>query len=203
MHEPAIKKSLRFSLLDGLFASIMFGISETFIVPYAIAMKASVRQIAVLSSLPGLVGALLQVKSASIVERLGSRKELINSSVLIHALMWLPIIALPYLMSGGAGAQPILLIIFYTLFIAAGSLALPAWSSLMADHVPETERGRVFGWRNRVFGAIHVLSMFSAGLVLYLSKRFGLHGFLGFTGIFIIAFISRLISWNFLTRMYE
>lgn len=196
--EEKIRKSLRYSLNDGICASVMNGFSETFMTPYAIAMKASSSLIGILASMPNLVGALLQVKSAELTERLGSRKALINSSVLIHALLWIPIISVPYIFKEN---QPVFLIIFYTLFISIGAISLPPWSSLMADHVPETERGKIFGRRNRIFGIINVSSMFLAGSMLYLfAKNFR---FLGFTIIFLVAFVARLLSWNFLRKMYE
>jgi len=208
--ENKIKKSLRYSLLDGVFANIMAGLSDSFMAPYAIAMKASTAIIGILASLPNLIGALFQIKSASLVEFLGSRKALINSVVLIHALLLIPVIFVPYLFKYD---QPLYLVIFYTLFVSIGTVAFPAWSSLMADHVPETERGKIFGWRNRLFGIINVSSMFVGGSILYLAKilmiknssmPMGWHSpFPGFTIIFSIAFISRLISWKFLTKMYE
>jgi len=202
MDEKTRIKSLRFSLFDGIFANIMSGLSETFMTPYAIAMRAGSSLIGILSAMPNLANSLLQIKSAILAERLGSRKALINSAVLVHALMWLPIIAIPYVF---ANNQAVYLVIFYTMFVAIGGIASPAWSSLMADHVPETERGKVFGWRNRLFGLVNVTSMFAAGLILYLSRFFSSNSFkfFGFTLIFSIAFIARLISWNFLTRMHE
>lgn len=207
MDDKVIKKSLRYSLIDGIFASVMTGASETFITPYALAMKASASLIGILASMPSLVGALLQMKAAEIVERLGSRKALINSSVLYHALMWIPIISIPYLIpaSGKLGNPVIYLIIFYTLLISIGVLSFPPWSSLMADYVPQARRGKVFAFRNKVFGIINVTSMFLAGLTLYLFKRFPIDNFkfFGFTVIFSIAFVSRLISWHFLKKMYE
>ena len=186
--DDKIKKSLGYSLKDGIFASVMFGMSETFVTPYALAMKASVSVIGILASLPNLIGSLIQIKSASLTEWLGSRKAIINSTVLIHALMWLPIISIPYIFETN---QTMYLILFYTLFAP--------WSSLMADHVPAEARGKVFGWRNMLFGIINISSMFLAGLVLYLVKN----RYLGFTVIFSVAFAARLISWYFLAKMYE
>src|SRR3989338_5768608 len=131
--DDRIEKSLNYSLKDGIFASISLGIAETFITPYALAMKASARMIGVLASMPNLASSLVQVKAAALTERFGSRKAIINSSVLVHGLMWLPIIAIPYIFQAN---QPIYLIIFYTMLVSLGTLAFPAWSSLMSDHVP-------------------------------------------------------------------
>ncbi len=194
-----IRQSLKYSLYDGVFMSVMNGMSESFIAPYAIAMKAGSAMIGLLSSVPGLISALFQIQTAPIVEKIGSRKALITKAVFIQALLWIPIIVIPYFLGSD---KAIVVLALYTLFITVGGLAFPAWSSLMADHVPETERGKVFGFRNKVFGITTVLSMFAAGLILNLAKSHGAK-FLGFTLIFTIAFIARLVSWKFLTKMHE
>ena len=209
MTHDKIKTSLRYSLLDGIFASIMIGFTDTFIAPYALAMGAGSSIIGVLSSVPNLVGAFFQNLSASIVERLGSRQALINRAVLLHALVLIPIISIPYLFKA---REVFWLIIFYTAFVSLNLLAFPAWSSMMADHIPESERGRVFGMRNRIFGITNVSAMFLAGLILYLVQRYVslrgtplevYSGVFGFSLIFTIAFAVRIISWKFLTKMYE
>lgn len=207
--DDRIKKSLRYSLFDGIFANVMSGFTDTFMAPYALAMGASAGFIGVLTSMPNLFGAFMQNLSATLSERLGSRKVLITNAVLIHALMLIPIISIPYIF----GFHRLLfLVIFYTAFVSLNLLCFPAWSSLMADHVAEAERGRVFGMRNRIFGIVNVMSMFLAGSILHLSKKFltdsaghvGIYaGIAGFSVIFSIAFIARLISWRFLTKMYE
>ncbi len=192
--DERIRKSLKYSLKDGIFASVMMGMSENFMTPYALAMKATASMVGILASMPNLIGSLIQIKSATLAERFGSRKTLISSSVFIQALLWLPIIAIYYI---SAANQVVWLIIVYTLFVAVGTLGFPAWSSLMADHVPATERGKVFGRRNRIFGIVNISSMLLAGIALHVFKA------AGFAAIFTIAFLSRLVSWHFLTKMYE
>lgn len=207
--DDRIKKSLRCSLFDGIFANIMSGFTDTFMAPYALAMGAGAGFIGVLTSMPSLVGAFLQNLSATLSERLGSRKVLITNAVLIHAFMLVPVISVPYIFGSH---RLFALAVFYTAFVSLNLLAFPAWSSLMADHVTEAERGRIFGMRNLIFGITNVTAMFLAGSILYLSKKFMANsawssaayaGVLGFGVIFSVAFAARLISWKFLTKMYE
>ncbi len=209
MTSDKIKRSLHFSLLDGIWYNIMAGFTDTFMAPYALAMGASASLIGVLTALPNLAGAFLQSVSASVVDRLGSRQALINPAVLAHAFMLVPIILIPYVAPGHAVWT---LIVCYAALVSVNLLAFPAWSSMMSDHVPETERGRYFGMRNRVIGIVNVAAMFTAGAILYAVKRV-LSGVAhvpeayaavgGFTVIFTIAFFARLLSWRYLTRMYE
>ena len=195
--EDKIKKSIRYSTLDGIFASIMLGLSENFITPYALAMKATVSQIGVLASLPNLIGNISQLATAAVVDRLGSRMALIKPCVLLHAFMWIPIILAPYMIPQNTVAC---LIAFVAVYAFLSNFDLPAWSSLMADHVPEGKRGSFFGWRNRFLGFINFGTALLAGLTLNFFRGSPL---LGFTIIFSVAFIARLISWNFLRKMYE
>lgn len=192
-----IKKSLKASMLDGIFASCMVGLTADYITPYALALKAATAQIGFLNSLPNFISSFLQLKSADITEKLASRKKMINIFIFLHLLMGIPIILIPYLFKHHSVS---LLILFFTLFAAFNALAGPAWSSLMADHIEENKRGRYFGWRNKILGSIIVVFSFLAGFILFLFRKNVLRGFLI---IFSLAFISRFISWYFLTRMYE
>ena len=192
-----IKKSLRFSLFDGVFASGMTGMTADYITPYALALKASVSQVGILSAIPNLASSLVQLRSADLVEKLKSRKKIINLFVLLHALMALPIILVPYLFKTRAVPS---LIIFITLFISLNAFAGPAWSSLMSDYIPYKMRGKYFGWRNKILGVVTIICAFIAGTILHYFKNNILRGFLI---VFSIAFVCRLVSWYFLTQMYE
>lgn len=203
------KQSLHYSLLDGIFANIMSGFTDAFIAPYALAMGASASVIGMLSSVPNLVGAFFQSLSPSISDSLGSRKALLNPVVFMGALMFLPMIAIPYVF---AEHKIFFLILFYTLFVSLNLAATPAGSSLISDHVPESERGKIFGMRNRIFGIINVSATFAAGFILYfaqgmeLSKDSPLSAYSaiwGFTVIFAVAFVARIISWKFLMKVHE
>ncbi|MDP2938603.1 MAG: MFS transporter [Candidatus Omnitrophota bacterium] len=192
-----IKKSLRASFIDGIFVSGMVGLTTDYITPYALALKATITQIGYLNSIPNFISSLLQLKSADVTEKLASRKKVINIFVLLHVLMGIPIILVPYLFKGNSVFY---LIVFVTLFNAFNAFTIPAWASLMADHIPENKRGRYFGWRNKILGSVVTVFSFLAGFILFLFKKDVLKGFII---IFSLAFICRAISWYFLTRMYE
>ena len=198
--DKAIKQSLRYSLWDGIFASIMGGCSDTFMVPYALALKAGPGLVGMLVALPQLAGALLQAYSATLSEWLGSRKTFVASAVFVHALIWVPIIAIPYAFPSHRAAW---LVVLYTALVAISLVSFPPWSSLMSDHVHETERCKVFGMRNRIFGVTTIGSMLLAGLILHLCGNILRAPMAGFTVIFSVAFVARLVSAYFLTRMYE
>jgi MFS family permease len=190
-------ESLRFSFIDGVFASGMMGFTQDYFAPFLLLLGATAKQIGALSAFPNLFAALAQLKSADITERLRSRKRVINTFIFLQAVMLLPMA----IMAFTGIEKPHIFIAFVVLFTVLGAVTIPAWSSLMSDLVTQAKRGSYFGWRNRVLGFILVGATFVAGFILNVMKNVNI--FWGFSIIFGLAFVFRLISWYFLTRMYE
>jgi len=195
--QDIIRKTLKTSLLDGASHSAMLGLTQSYIIPFALALKATTAQVGLLSSIPSLTMALSQLFAPRLTERAGSRKRFILAVVLMHALMWIPVLLVPYLFPGD---KVWWLIGFMTLTAVFGSLANPAWGSMMADLVPENRRGRYFGLRGRICDFVMLIVSFAAGGILQWTTG---NPFLGFSVIFGGATLSRLSSWYFLSRMYE
>ncbi len=193
----AVRKSLNLSIKDGVAFASTTGFGDNYINPFAVALGASNFQIGLLSSIPQLLPALMQLKVADMTERLGSRRKIIVRSVFFQAFMLLPIAFISYL---PGFFQVGALIGFCTLYTLFASLAGPAWGSLMADLVPWRRRGAFFSKRSRLIGIVTLATTFLAGYILNL---FGAQLFAGFTFIFLLAMISRYISCYFLSRMYE
>lgn len=196
--ENKVRKSLVYSYIDGAFASIMVGLRDTFVVPFAIALGAVTSQVGLLSSVPNLLASLVQLKSADVTERVKSRKKVINASVFIHALMFLPMLLIPFIIKKG---QMELLIFFYVLHLSFGNFSAGPWGSLISEYVPANKRGKFFGFRNKVFGFISVVSAFLGGFLLYRFEKNNI--FIGYAILFSIALFTRLISWHYLNKMYE
>lgn len=192
-----VKNSLRLSFLEGAFNSCMQGFVLDYVTPYALALKATTRQIGALIALPSLVSSLTQFNPADITEKLKSRKKVLNIFVFLHAIMLLPVIFIPWCFN----KQPVLfLIIFITLFTGFNTLASPVMSGLLSEYIPYKMRGKYFGWRGRIMSIIMIGCSLLAGLILQVFKSQAIKGFVI---IFSLALIARLISWFFMTRMYE
>lgn len=196
MVKNLVRKSLKYSYLDGVFASIMTGLSEQFLVPYCLALNGTAGHVALIATMPAFVGSISQLLSSDTIEMFRSRRKVINVFVLLHALMWIPIILVPYLFKGNIA----LLILFTTLYVSLNAFCIPGWSSLISEYIPSKARGKYFGWRNKMLGLIIVASGLTGGTVLWI---FSGNKIFGFLIIFTAAFLSRLISWHFLTKMYE
>ena len=192
-----IKKSLRYSIFDGSAYAAMLGLTQSYITPFALALKASTTEIGFLSSIPNLLMALGQLLTPDLSVRAGSRKGLILPVVLGHAIMFIPIMLIPFLFPE---PRIMWLIIFVTLGTVMGAAANPAWGSMMADLVPANLRGSYFSYRGRIAGFITlVASLVAGGILQLLSKRV----FIGFAILFGAAAIFRFISFYYLRKQYE
>jgi len=196
MNPGAVRNSLRYSFKDGLFFSVMFGFGDMFLVPFCIAMNGSAEAVALLATLPAFIGALSQFYTTEAVEAVKTRRTIVTCCVFLQALLWLPIILIPYLFGG----SQLVLIAFVVAYTAIGAFCFPAWSSLMSEYIPVRSRGKYFGWRSKACGLVVVGSNMCAGVVLWL---FGRGNAVGFTCIFAVALVCRFVSWYYLTRMYE
>ena len=176
----------------------MMGVSDIYLLPYGIALGASAVQVGLLAGVPAVVAALMQLESASITQRVGSRLKLINVFVFFHALLLAPIILIPYVFEGAS--RPWALLAAIVLFSSAGAFTVPAWQSLMSDYIPVKKRGKYFGWRNRLQGGVAIVVSVTARLTLH---RFGKDTVRGFTWILTFAMVCRFCSWFCLMRMKE
>ncbi len=194
-----VKGSLRASLFDGIFASCMSGMTGDYVAPFALALRASVGQIGILSASTSLVSSLIQLESARLTEIFKSRKRVIVLFVILHILTLFPAAFIPYLFTEGTAAVWAL-IACITLTTSFSALAAPAWASLMAEYIPMAHRGAYFGWRNKIMIAVTVIGSFISGLILNCFKR---NILAGFSLIILIAVACRVVSCFFLTRMHE
>lgn len=182
--------SLGFSILDGIFWSLMVGLGESYFVPYAISLGASDTQIGMLATFPLLAGSLAQLATPGLVVYFKSRKKIVRWAVLLQMLVFLPILIV--------GLWPLwqvqlflILAILYGLFQL---MAASAWQSWIGDLVPQHRRGRFFAVRS-----VWVQVMTFVGVTF---GGFGLtHS--GFTLIFSAAFLSRIVSYHFLGKQEE
>lgn len=197
--DPRVEQSLRRSVRDGVAHSVMTGTGESYFSAYALFLKATTAQIALLAALPPLIGSLAQLLSAWLARRTGRRKAIIVTGALLQAFTWFPIIWLPYFFPEHAVT---LLIGCIVLYHFATNLATPLWSSLMGDLVPARKRGRYFGRRTRLASISSLISLIGAGIVLNYFDA-SEQARLGFCIIFSVATVARFYSAYQLNRMHD
>jgi len=193
-----VRKSLKYSVLDGSAWAAMMGLTQSYVTPLALEMKATTSQVGLLSSMPSLMMALSQLLTPDLSERAGSRKGFILPVLFGHAIMFIPILLVHYIFHD----SPVWWLIgFVTISSVLGAVINPAWGSMMADLVPEQLRGRYFAFRGRITGFITLVFFFLAGVILQAFTDSDI--FTGYAILFGGATFFRLLSLYFLSRQYE
>ncbi len=200
------KDSMKASVMDGSFWSVMNGIGVPFIAPFALALGASASEVGLLAALPAGVAAIASLLSGKLVDSTGQRKRILVNVVFIHALSWLVILSIPFWVP--KAFQVAALILAFCLYMFLGTFPSAAWSSMMADIVPKSLRGSFFSKRNQITSAVGLIATAVAGFFLSLfSPNQSLFGFAfvfwGFAALFLIAFYARILSWWYLGKMKE
>jgi MFS family permease len=191
------EQSMLTSIKEGRLWSVMQGFTSSYIGAFAIAMNTSTTLIGIISTLPDLIGSILQLSVTRILTIFRSRKRMLFVLAFAQALLWLPLLLVPYLFN----RNPIMILVFATLVSTMGLLLNPIWNSLMADIIPIDERGRYFGRRNKIVNLIVFVSTVAAGFILEFFKPINI--FIGFAALFGMAFISRLGSAYYLNKLLD
>lgn len=197
--DPQTERSLRYSVRDAVAFSVMAGGLETYFSAFAIFLKATALQVALVATLPNLLGSLGQLASAWLGHRINKRKPIIVVGAYAQALVLPFMLALPFLFPGYAIISVMLAL---TLYYAAGHIIVPQWTSLMGELVPERRRGRFFAHRTRLATVSSFLALFGGGLILH-AFDVSHETALGFAVLFAVAFCGRLYSAHCLSRMHE
>lgn len=121
----------------------------------------------------------------------------------MQALIWLPIsiIAIFFAASLFSGQLPFLLVVFYTILAILGGITIPAWFSWMGDIIPENERGKYFARRNKITGAIGLGAILIGAFLLEIFEKKG-YLMIGFSILFGLACITRLVSYKFFSQQH-
>jgi len=91
-----VDRALRHSVRDGMAYSVQVGAGETYFSAFALFLNATAAQVALLSTLPPLLGSSAQIFSAWLGTHFG-RRRLVLWGCTLQALLWLPILLVPLL----------------------------------------------------------------------------------------------------------
>ncbi len=168
--------------------------SSTFLTPFALALGAPSTFIGLLNSLPLLIGSIFQLFVADIMKVIKTRKEIIVFTSLIEALLWIPILMIPFVW----GNSYVILLNIVVLQAISLSILRPFYSGLLGDIIPEYKRGKILGIMNIIQGGVGFFSNLLFGLILNLFEN--INPFIGFAIIFLINCISRIMATTLRSR---
>lgn len=195
--------NLRFFWLDGIFASTSEAFFLAYIPLFALAYGASNEQIGWITAIGNLMGALALFPGARMMEYTGQRKWLVvwtGGGVARLALFLLALIPLFQMSPVGA---IIAITSLNGLRAFMSNFANPAWTSMVADLVPNFMRGRYFSTRNLLMGICTLVFTVLAGWIITNGNQWTSNPLLGFQLAFFLAFAAGMGSMYYFSRIDE
>jgi MFS family permease len=157
------RRNLRNCTIDGVIYSVMFGVGETYLAAFAIALGLGDVVAGLVASVPVAVGAILQLAVPAGVRWLGSQRRWVMLCAIVQATSFVPLI-----IGALVGRMPAaVLFLMATLYWAAAISAGPAWNTWIGTFIPRRVRAHYFGFRWRVCNMGTVTGLAIAGLILY------------------------------------
>lgn len=182
-------KSLKLSLIDGLLYSIMVGAGESYLPAYALSLGYSDVAAGILTSLPLITGAFLQLFTPTLVQKSKKPKRWMVLSAALQAMVFLPLIYFETYQKPNFWV----LILIFTLYWTSGFSINPYWTHWMNNLVPDEIKNQYFSLRSRVAQIGVLIGLVGGGLSLHYKVEIGpFSGF--FTVLFLAAFVCRIIS---------
>ncbi len=191
-------RALLTSTWDGVFATVMTAIVETFGIAAAVSLGVPSVPIALLAPLPIWLGTLAQL---GLRRRVAGRprRPWVVGAVRTQATMLLLLATTGW---APAAWAPALYVVVFVLFGASNAAVGHLWMSWLADLCPEAVLGRHMAWRSSVFACVQLATGVAAGLVA--------RGFTSetapwtvYASAFLLAALARFASAGFLARQFE
>lgn len=191
------EKSLRLSLIDAFLCSLMIGAGETYLPAYSLSIGMGEIFAGILSTLPIVSGAFLQLITPRGLQRVQSHKHWVVASATLQALTFIPLVYF----SATRAPNFWMLFLILTLYWGSGFAAGPAWNYWMGRLVQVEEGNKYFAKRARVTQIGILIGLVMGGVALHNKVEIGPFSSV-FTLLFIFAFACRLFSSFILSSQY-
>lgn len=160
--DAGAQRALRISVIDGCLYAGMVGASESYLGPMAVELGHRDTALALLLTLPMLLGSLSQLFSGPIIALLGARKRLVVIGANLQALS---VLGLYFIAKHGVRELWPLLLVDSMYFVCAMILG-PAWGAWMATLTEGRQRERYFARRSGWLQVALLVAFVSAGLAM-------------------------------------
>ena len=196
--EVASDGDLRAIMRDGISFSVMVGLGESFIAAFALAAGLGEVVAGLITTLPMLAGACLQLITPMGVRRLGSYRSWVVLCARMQALSFLPLVAAAIVGEVRLVWLAVAMVSYWTF----GMSTAPAWNAWVTSLVPQSVRAGFFARRARASHVALLLALLAGGAVLELASGRG-DPLLVFALLFSCAAAARLISAHYLAAQSE
>lgn len=183
---------------DGSAYSVMVGIGETYLGAFVLAMGMGQIASGLISTVPLLVGSLLQLIAPRAIGWLGSHRRWVVLCAVSQSLAFVPLIV-----GAVVGSMPVLLVFAVASVYWAASLGCgPAWNTWMGSIVPARLRPSYFARRSRASQLATLVGFLAGGVLLQAATPAG-YELWAFALLFLIAGACRFLSASFLFSISE
>ncbi|MFP5519403.1 MAG: MFS transporter [Bdellovibrionia bacterium] len=187
--------NLNIGLIEAFFSALMVGAGETYLPAYVLSAGLGEIFAGILSTLPILSGAVIQLFAPKMYSRMKNPKKWVVLTVLLQALAFIPLIYFTLTRSPDFWS----LFLVLSLYWAAGFASGPAWNYWMGRLVDPSAGGVYFAKRAQVTQLGILLGLILGGVALH--NKVELLPFTSvFTSLFVLAFLSRIISTLLLSQ---
>ncbi len=194
----AVRRDLRAMTADGAAASVMVGIGETYFPAFVLAISSSQLACGLVSTVPMLLGGLLQLCAPWAMRRLGSYRRWVVFVAAVQAMAFLPLLA-----AAAIGALPVSAVfLVVAIYWATGMAGGTGWNAWAEALVPARLRAPYFARRTRFTQSGIMIGLALGGIILEIATRWNTLPE-AFAALFLVAAVSRLASAYFLSRQRE
>ncbi|TCL69427.1 putative MFS family arabinose efflux permease [Hydrogenispora ethanolica] len=190
-----LARNTRYSFIDGITFALMQGATVPYLGLYILRFGGSADLVSLIAAIQPVVLFIGSLLAASYVNRFERKKDVVIPYSLAVRLVLLLIAAIPLLPGSW---YPWALFVFWGLMYVPWAFSGLSWSLMISNIVPDSQRGSFFGTRNAITGFSTLVGTFLTGLVLARMPFLP-----AFTMIFVLSFISTMISQYFLTLHME
>lgn len=184
-----LRRDLVIGTVDAIAFSVMVGCGEMYLAPFVLALGLGPLVAGLVASVPLLVGAIVQLAAPLAAARCGGRRRWVVICVVVQAGSLVPLAC--WALRGRAEAWELLAAT--SVYWSAGMASVPAWTSWTATLVPARLRTAYFAQRARL-GQVAVLIAFVAGGLVLRAEDAHRAALAGFTILFAVAAVARLVS---------
>ncbi|MEX0714321.1 MAG: MFS transporter [Pirellulales bacterium] len=193
-----LRKDLRAIMGDGASFSVMVGVGETYLPAFALAAGMGELAAGLITTVPLVGGACLQLASPAAVRRLGSHRRWVVLCAVCQCASFVPLVAMILL----GRIQPALVFLMAAVYWGAGMGTGPAWNTWVGTLVPGSIRPAYFARRTRVSQAGVLAGFLGGGFALQAGAAWG-RVLPAFACLFFTAAVCRFISAAFLASQSE
>lgn len=184
-----LNRDLTVSVGDATSFGVMVGVGETYIPAFVLAIGLGEIFAGLITTIPLLIGSLLQLISPWGVERFRSHRRWVAVCAGLQGLCFVPLIIAACV----GRISPVMAMAVTSLYWGAGLATGPAWNTWIGRVIPRPIRANFFARRSRLQQIATFAGFLLAGISLQMVGR-GSEAVPMFAALFLLAGLCRLVS---------